>query len=467
MTSCSSFPFNRKDGRPIAVLANYSTHYAGAPALSADYFGVFADNMAKHLKAEDAQPAFVGIMSNGTSGDANCLDFTRGDRRKFDRFTVARDTAAVAFKAYQQIKYFDWAPIVMAEALLELNVRMPSDDEVAKAKQFLTTEEGKKLGSVPAVYARETVILSEMPQTRELKLQAIRIGPLGITAIPNEVFGSTGLSLKQDSPLQQTFNIELANGAEGYIPPPAQHKLGGYTTWRARTSCLEEEAEPKIRAKLIELLKEVAARRVEEKPRLSRNLDVPAQVAGPVSPEESLKYLHVRPGMKVELVAAEPLIRDPVAFDWGADGKLWVVEYLDYPTGIDGKGTGGGRVVFLEDENDDGRYDRSNVFIEKLNFPTGVMAWRDGILVTAAPDILYAEDTDDDGKADKVQKLYTGFHEANQQLRVNGPALGAGRLDLLRQRKPPRQLRQGKQDQVCPDGRTRAHWRPRFSHQAG
>lgn len=95
---------------------------------------------------------------------------------------------------------------------------------------------------------------------RELKLQALRIGDLGITAIPNEVFAITGLKLKQQSPLPATFNIELANGAEGYIPPPEQHKLGGYTTWPARTAGLEVDAEPKIVDTLLQLLEEVAGK---------------------------------------------------------------------------------------------------------------------------------------------------------------------------------------------------------------
>jgi hypothetical protein len=89
---------------------------------------------------------------------------------------------------------------------------------------------------------------------------------LGIAAIPNEVYGITGLTIKKDSPLQPTFNIELANGAEGYLPPPDQHPLGGYTTWRARTSFLEVDAEPKIRAKLLELLNQVAKERADEEP---------------------------------------------------------------------------------------------------------------------------------------------------------------------------------------------------------
>jgi hypothetical protein len=110
---------------------------------------------------------------------------------------------------------------------------------------------------LPEVYAREQLLLDAEPQ-RELKLQALRFGDLGITAIPNEVFALTGLKLKAASPLPTTFNIELAGGGEGYIPPPEQHKLGGYTSWPARTASLEVEAEPKIVETLVKLLEEVS-----------------------------------------------------------------------------------------------------------------------------------------------------------------------------------------------------------------
>ncbi len=138
------------------------------------------------------------------------------------------------------------------------------------------------------------------------------------------------------------------------------------------------------------------------------------------SPEESLACIQVRPGFKVELVANEPLVLDPIAFEWGADGKLWVVEMGDYPRGLDGKGKRGGIVRFLEDTDGDGRYDKSTVFLEGLNFPTGIMPWRKGIIVSTAPEIFYAEDTDGDGKADVRKTLFTGFNEGNQQHRVNG-----------------------------------------------
>ena len=257
-TDVSVLSVQARDGKPLALVANYSTHYAGAPALSADYFAVFAERIQELIGAQELTPPFVGIMSNGTSGDANCCNFNNPKRRTFDRFTVAEDTARAAFEAYKTIQYYDWVPLAMEEKLLELDVRMPSDEEVAEAKAFLEENRVVKPGNTTEVYARETVLLSQLPPTRELKLQAIRIGRLGITAIPNEVYGITGLTIKKESPLEPTFNVSLANGGEGYIPPPDQHKLGGYTTWRARTSCLEVEAEPKIRAVLMELLDKVA-----------------------------------------------------------------------------------------------------------------------------------------------------------------------------------------------------------------
>ena len=140
----------------------------------------------------------------------------------------------------------------------------------------------------------------------------------------------------------------------------------------------------------------------------------------PLSPEESLASIKVRPGFKVELVASEPLVQDPIGFEWGADGKLWVVEMGDYPLGIDGKGKSGGRVRFLEDTDGDGKYDKSTIFLDGLNFPNGVMPWRKGVIVCAVPEIFYAEDADGDGKADVRKVLFTGFAEGNQQHRANG-----------------------------------------------
>jgi len=153
----------------------------------------------------------------------------------------------------------------------------------------------------------------------------------------------------------------------------------------------------------------------------------------PRSPESSLRSMLPRPGFQVELMAAEPLVADPIDVAWGPDGKAWVVEMADYPMGMDEDGhlglpekvgVPGGRVRCLEDTDGDGRYDKSTVFLEPVNFPSGVMPWRKGVIVTAAPEIFYAEDTDGDGRADLRKTLFQGFSEGNQQHRVNHPRWG-------------------------------------------
>jgi putative membrane-bound dehydrogenase-like protein len=148
---------------------------------------------------------------------------------------------------------------------------------------------------------------------------------------------------------------------------------------------------------------------------LVQDMDIPA-----LAPEQSLKAWKPRPGFQVELMAAEPLVKSPIAFAFGPDGKLWVVEMGDYPLGIDGKGKPGGKIKVLEDTKGTGKYDKMTVFMDNLPFPTGVLPWRNGVLVTCAPEVFYAEDTKGTGKADKKVVLLSGFFEGNQQHRVNG-----------------------------------------------
>ena len=161
-----------------------------------------------------------------------------------------------------------------------------------------------------------------------------------------------------------------------------------------------------------------------KKPQPDADLDASAE-AFPLSktPEESLATIQLAPGLKAELVAAEPLIQDPVAFEWDVQGRLWVVQMGGYPNGAtdeNGKPASGGEIRVLEDVDNDGKYDKATVFLDDLNFPTGIHPWRDGVIVTDAPTIFYAEDTDGDLKADIRKTLYKGFVEGNQQHRVNG-----------------------------------------------
>ena len=256
------------DGRPIAVLANYSLHYVGgvpAKALSADYFGEFARQFAGLIDAStenDGQtPPFVGIMTNGTSGDINNVNFFEGgpQREPFEQIRlVARDVAESTRAAYDRVKYHEWVPIKLAEAEIELAVRRPSKEELADAKQHLATAGQPPYRDQRSIYASETLDLADYPATVTAILQAIRIGDLGIVSSPCETFVETGLAIKNLSPLRPTFTIELANGYNGYLPTPRQHALGGYETWRAKSSYLAVDSEPKVRGKLLELLARVA-----------------------------------------------------------------------------------------------------------------------------------------------------------------------------------------------------------------
>lgn len=252
----------KKDGRPLAVLANFSMHYAGygipPNAASADYFGRFAERIKVLVGAEKSNPGFVGIMSNGTSGNLHCYDYSKPQNKSLTIDTVAESVARAAFAAYEKIEYHDAVPLVMRESKMTLPLRLPSADEIQRAKDLLASLKKPSLSGFAEIYARETVLLSEFPKEVEFKLQALRVGTLGIAAIPCETFAETGLTIKRKSPLKPTFTIELANGYNGYIPPPARHAIGGYETWRARSSCLEIGAEPKILAEVLRLLDEVA-----------------------------------------------------------------------------------------------------------------------------------------------------------------------------------------------------------------
>ncbi len=633
-------------GKPMAFFANYSMHYFGAKAISSDYYGAFAQHIAKLMKQSSSEgPEFVAAMTQGTSGDQQWMDYSK-PRPQITMDAYAEEVAKKAMEAYAKILHQKQAPIAMVEKRLTLNYRVPDEKRLDWAQPIAA----KIVNDVPKdkqeVYAREAIILHERQKT-EIKLQAIRIGDLAIATLPNEVYAITGLKLKAQSPLPTTINIELANGGEGYIPPPEQHALGGYTTWPARTAGLEVQAEPKMVETLLDALEEITGKnrqiithtlgaylqavfasnptsywRMDEiagdslypvndwrgeepryepgvarylegpqgeafsgkginraphfaggrvdgfqmngsdysvefwfwnalptdaravtgylfsrgpdgdkacpgdhlgiggthtdaspgclfvyngnsskgllsgktklalkqwhhvvfnrtgkrlqvfldgRPEIEGDLDIthtpkdqwfiggrsdnlfnfegtidevafyndaltadetaahykasgmtppaPAKLqtaTPPLSPEESAKKWHVLEGYRVELVAAEPVVLDPVAFDWDDKGRLWVIEMADYPLGMDGNGKAGGRVVRLEDSNADGRYDKRTVIVNDLSYPTGILTWRDGVIVTAAPDIFLIKPNGE------KQVLFTGFSTGNQQLRVNG-----------------------------------------------
>lgn len=246
------------EGAPLAVLANFSMHYFGAAPVSADYAGVFCRRFEERVRARYPDTPFVAIFSQGTSGDLHWMDYG-SPKRSISMEDYTRGLVDLAWEARELIRHRGDATLAMAEAKLPLRRRVADERRLAWARQVADGLKGRDPKSLPELYALEQLHLEREPG-RELKLQAIRIGDLGIATMPNEVYGITGLKVKARSPLRPSFVIELANGAEGYIPPPEQHALGGYTTWAARTAGLEVEAEPRILETALRLLEEVSGR---------------------------------------------------------------------------------------------------------------------------------------------------------------------------------------------------------------
>ncbi|HUG93787.1 MAG TPA: neutral/alkaline non-lysosomal ceramidase N-terminal domain-containing protein [Planctomycetaceae bacterium] len=264
-----------RDGRPIALLANYSLHYVGGTGpqqISADYFAIFADRLQELLGADRLDPPFVGMLSNGTSGDVNNVDFRtrRGRRAPYEKMREVADRVAKAVHAaHASVEFHDRVPLDARVTELTLAVRKPTDEQLAWARQTLD-----KPPDAPVWHAREknyaqrVLLQHASPDEIAVPLQALRIGDVGIAAIPFEVFTEIGLEIKEQGPFKKNFTIELANGSYGYLPTPAQHALGGYETWLG-TNLVEIEASPKIVRTVLDLFAQLHGSQTAG--RLSRN----------------------------------------------------------------------------------------------------------------------------------------------------------------------------------------------------
>lgn len=249
------------DGTQLALLANYSLHYVGGVKrgeISADYFGLFASSVTRALGSETEHPAMVGILSNGTSGDINNINFRERNGRRWEPYEkmqqVAERVASRVLTAHETVKHHRWLPIASKQQELKLEVRKPSE----KMKEYLATimkvpDDASKHHPYEKIYAERVAKLDSGPDRISIPLQCVQIGDLAILGIPFETFAEIGLNLKAASPFDDTFTIELANDSRGYLPTPRQHALGGYETWMG-TNRVEIEASEKITQTLLDML---------------------------------------------------------------------------------------------------------------------------------------------------------------------------------------------------------------------
>ena len=261
----SYFAIQSLTGKWITVLANYSLHYVGDwenGTISADYFGEFAAHLKDELKADEE---FIGIMSNGTSGDINIWEFDKQNNYPTQDFEKSKligiDLAGQVSRSVLELKWEENPKLAVEYQELPITSRKPNADELEKAKKIVANSNYENLeiniDGLKRIYAREQLLLNEYPETINFPIQAIRIGNTIIGGLAGEIFASTGLWLKGNCKQANYFTISMANGNCGYVPPPEEHEKGGYETWRSRTSYLEKNAATLIQNKLIELTEKI------------------------------------------------------------------------------------------------------------------------------------------------------------------------------------------------------------------
>lgn len=249
------------NGTPIGVFATYSLHYVGGVGdghISADYFGVFANHLARLLNAEHQDPPFVAMMANGTSGDINNINFRtpRPGKKPYEQMRyVAED---VATKVHEQLPMLTYRSDVKVNAALRLPLvkwRKPTADERAWAEKTLETRPnvpGKV--DLSRIYAERTLALVDLPETTTVPVQLLAIGDTRIGTMPTETFVEIGLEFRRAMKTQPSFMVSLNHGYFGYLPTPKHHDLGGYETWLG-TNRLERDASTILLNTLIEMAK--------------------------------------------------------------------------------------------------------------------------------------------------------------------------------------------------------------------
>ncbi|NLB26529.1 MAG: hypothetical protein GX820_07540, partial [Bacteroidales bacterium] len=187
-----------KEGKPIALLANYGLHYVGGVPrdhISADYFAVFSDRIQELLKADRQDPPFIGIMSNGASGNVNNINFTgpAGKYKPYEKMRiVADDVAREVYRVHNKIEFHDWVQLGAVQEIIKLEVRKPDQKTIEWAENVLKKPAGEKpVHPNESAYAERVFNLLDYPDQLDVVLQSFRIGDLGIAAIPFETFAET------------------------------------------------------------------------------------------------------------------------------------------------------------------------------------------------------------------------------------------------------------------------------------
>ena len=390
-----------KDARPSAVVFGYACHNTtlDLQQWSGDFAG-FAQ-----IAVEKALPGTVAMFWTGCGADANPLP-----RRKIELceqygqelaeaavgvLKTAKPVTGKFAAKYEKITLkFESVPTQAQLAADSLSKTLAVQKRAERLRKQLETN-----GKIDDAYPHYPV------QTWALGDQVLWV------ALGGEVVIDYSIRLKKDlSTDRALWVMGYANDVMAYIPSARVLKEGGYEADSSQIYYgMPGKWSSTIEDAIVGKVKELTAQ-VAELPK----------PPGALSPKDEQATFKIPDGMKIDLVSSEPDIVDPVAMCFDEKGRLFVCEMRGYPNGGVGTGTETrGKIKCLVDKDGDGVFETVTTFAEGLRFPMGLQPYRGGLLVAVAPDLLYLEDTDGDGKADKKTVLYTGFNTANIQQMLN------------------------------------------------
>jgi len=250
-------------GRLISVYSAYSLHYVGGvngADISADYYGMYCEALKRLQAGGSDDPPFVAMMANGTSGDANNINFRNPQPRKkpYEQMRyVAEDVASKVNAALAKVTWQNSAPLAARYRELDVAWRKIDPELIAWAKETeANTPRIQGKADLPLAYAGRVQRLAQASPATKAPVQILRIGDICIGTTPTETFAETGVEFRTRSPFPKSFMVELANGYYGYMPTPRHFELGGYETWPG-TNNLEPQASVKMMDALLEMAAEV------------------------------------------------------------------------------------------------------------------------------------------------------------------------------------------------------------------
>jgi putative membrane-bound dehydrogenase-like protein len=399
-----------------AVRAVYVTYACHCVTLSNNKIsGDWAGYAAEAIQRDN--PGAIALVSIGCGSDSNPSSDSVGGN-----VAVAAEQGAEIAHEVQRLQKLPLKPIIgpISTTLkhIELPLKpLPSRDKL-ESLAANNTPEGYNAKYQLAKLDRGEPLQSAI----DYPIQTWAFGDsLAMVFLAGEVCVDYSIRLKQDFDPARLWIHGYSNDFCCYVPSERLLREGGYgggaeTVYFGLPATLRTGVEDKI---ITEVHRQVPTRFQSKGP---SKKDAAGQS---LSPAESLAAIHLaHDDLIVELMAAEPMVADPVAIDFGADRRLWVAEMRDYSRGVNEKFEQTGQVTVLRDTDGNGSLDQSTAFVGGLRFPTDVKAWGRGVIVCDAPDVIYMEDTDGDGRADLKKTLLTGFATHNAQARVNSMRWG-------------------------------------------